>query len=211
MRELDPAHVQLAEEVAKLGPITRVRSVHRNVDVSPRDVDLLFAQSLVHDIHTIRWLTGQEFTQVTVHVVTRDDGFRDVLLVGELDGGSLGVIDFEDQGFAYEVQVEVTAVGGMVATLPHPRAVTRTGAAEAIHVGVDWFGRFEDAYRIEIEEWVRCLHRGTFAGPTVWDGYAAQVVARAGEVAMMSGTAATVKLREKPEMYADTGLRRGGG
>ena len=202
MRELDPAHVQVAEAVAGLGQITRVRCVHRNVDAAPRDVDLLFAQSLIHDIHTIRWLTGQEFRRVTVHVVPRDDGFRDILLVGELENGSIGTIDFEDHAFAYEVQVEVTAAGGMAATLPHPRAVVRSAAAESLRVGTDWFARFEEAYRIEIEEWCRAVQAGaTATGPSVWDGYAAQVVARAGEVAIFSGAPADITLPDKPSMY----------
>ena len=202
MRELDPAHVQVQEAVAGLGQITRVRCVHRNVDAAPRDVDLLFAQSLIHDIHTIRWLTGEEFRRVTVHVVPRDDGFRDILLVGELENGSIGTIDFEDRAFAYEVQVEVTAAGGMAATLPHPRSVVRSAASEQLRVGTDWFARFEEAYRIEIEEWCRAIQAGdTTSGPSVWDGYAAQVVARAGEVAIFSGAPADVTLPEKPALY----------
>ncbi|MEM7285285.1 MAG: Gfo/Idh/MocA family oxidoreductase [Actinomycetota bacterium] len=205
MRELDPAHVQVHEAVAGLGPITRVRCVHRNVDAQPRDVDLLFAQSLIHDIHTIRWLTGQEFRRVTVHVVPRDDGFRDMLLVGELENGSIGTIDFEDKAFAYEVQVEVTAAGGMAATLPHPRAVVRAAAAESLRVGTDWFARFEEAYRIEIEEWCRAVQGGDLSsGPSVWDGYAAQVVARAGEVAIFSGAPAEVALPDKPSLYGSS-------
>ncbi len=201
MRELDPAHAQLAAALVDMGPLTRVRCVHRNVDETPREASLLFAQSLIHDIHSIRWLSGQEFTRVTVHVVPRADGFRDVLLVGELSGGALGTVDFEDQGFAYEVQVEVTAQGGMAATLPHPRAATRTRGAETLAVGTDWFARFEDAYRLEIEEWAADLRVGERRGPTVWDGYAAQTVARAGEVAMLSGSPADVLLDPRPELY----------
>jgi myo-inositol 2-dehydrogenase/D-chiro-inositol 1-dehydrogenase len=204
MRELDPAHAQLAASLSSMGPITRVRCVHRNVDDTPRDVGLLFAQSIVHDIHTIRWLTGQEFVRVTVHVVPRDDGFRDVLLVGELANGTLGTIDFEDQAFAYEVQVEVTAVGGMAATLPHPRSKVRTAASETITVGTDWFARFEDAYRVEIEQWCQDIQSGAARGPTVWDGYAAQAVARAGEIAMLSGSTADVDLAPRPALYGGT-------
>ena len=68
------------------------------------------------------------------------------------------------------------------------------------------FARFEDAYRIEIEEWCREVRQGmvddgTFSGPSVWDGYAAQVVARAGEVAILSGSPADVALPEKPSLY----------
>lgn len=201
MRELDPAHEQIAAAVSELGEITRVRSVHRNVDSALRSVDVIFAQSIVHDIHTIRWLTGAEFRRVTVHVASRRDGFRDVMLVGELSDGAIGVIDFEDQAFGYEVHVEVTAERGMAATLPHPRSVTRTDARESLAVGTGWFVRFEEAYRREIEEWCRCLRAGTVAGPTLWDGYAAQVVARAGEVAMQSGVPVDVDQPRRPDLY----------
>lgn len=201
MRELDPAHVALAAELERLGPITRVRCVHRNVDTEHRDVELLFAQSMVHDIHTIRWLTGKEFATVSVHVVTRSDGFHDILVVGELHGGGLGTIEFEDHGYAYEVHVEATAERGMVTTRAHPLVATRTGAAERLDVGTDWFGRFEDAYRIEIDDWVRSIRDGEWRGPTVWDGYVAQVVVRAAETALASGSPAPVVLPIRPGLY----------
>ncbi len=201
MRELDPAHSQVATALADLGQVTKIRCVHRNVDAAPRPVGLLFAQSLIHDIHTIRWLSDDEIVTVRVHVVERPDGFRDVLMICGLSSGGVGVIEFEDQGFAYEVQVEVTAQGGMAATLPHPRAATRTHGAETMAVGTDWFARFEDAYRLEIEEWAADLRVGERRGPTVWDGYAAQTVARAGEVAMLSGSPADVLLDPRPELY----------
>jgi len=201
MRELDPTHVEVRNTLRDLGPITKVRCVHRNVDSSPRPLDKIFVQSLIHDIHTIRWLTGQEFWRVTVHKVDRPDGFHDVLMIGELTDGSIGLVEFEDQGFAYEVQVEVTAVGGMVATLPHPRSVSRRDAAESLTIGTDWFGRFDDAYRLEIEEWATALHRWQPSGPTVWDGYAAQVVADAAERAMFERRPVDVALPDRPALY----------
>jgi len=204
MRELDPAHAQVKARLASLGEVTRVRCVHRNVDASQRDASSLFAQSMIHDIHTIRWLSGQEFVRVSVHVADRADGFRDVLLVGELSEGALGTIDFEDQGFAYEVQVEVTAERGMAATLPHPRSVVKTAEEQSMFVGADWFGRFEDAYRLEIEQWCRSITgvASEPGGPTVWDGYAAQVVAGAGVDAMISGNSVDVDLMTRPTIYS---------
>ncbi len=211
MRELDPAHQQVAASLAELRPLTRIRCVHRNVDAAPRPVELLFAQSLIHDIHTIRWLSGVEIVAVRVHVVSRPDGFRDVLMVCNLADGGLGIIEFEDQGFAYEVQVEVTAVGGMAATLPHPRSIERRSGAESLPVGADWFARFEDAYRLEIEEWVTDLRTSQgsstaatpagFRGPTTWDGYAAQVVADAAQQAIERDAEVAVALPDRPELY----------
>lgn len=201
MRELDPSHVQVAVSLKDLGPVTKIRCVHRNVDPAPRAVELLFAQSIIHDIHTVRWLSGAEVERVQVHVVERSDGFRDVHLVCNLSSGAIGVIEFEDQGFAYEVQVEVTAEGGMTATLPHPRAMIRTSGRESLMVGADWFARFEDAYRLEIDDWARSLQRGEAAGPTTWDGYAAQLVADAGRRSMSEGGPIDVVVGERPALY----------
>jgi myo-inositol 2-dehydrogenase/D-chiro-inositol 1-dehydrogenase len=201
MRELDPAHAQVATALGDLGEVTKVRSVHRNVDAEPRPVELLFSQSIIHDIHTIRWLSGAEIQQVQVHVVSRSDGFRDVHMVCNLASGAVGVIEFEDRGFAYEVQVEVTAAGGMATSLPHPRALVRQGGSEALAVGADWFARFEDAYRLEVEEWAATLGDGVFRGPTVWDGYAAQVVADAAQRSIASGAPVQVVQREMPDLY----------
>ncbi len=209
MRELDPAHAQLAAAVDGLGRITRVRCVHRNVETRRRSIELVLSQSLVHDFHTIRWLTGREPARVSAHVVTRDDGFRDMLVVTELDDGSLGTIDFEDGAFAYEVQVEVTATGGMAATLPHPRVLTRRQGAECRSVGADWFARFEDAYRIEIEDWVADLRAGTTGGPSVWDGYAAQAAVHAAGVAVLSGAPAPVELPDCPTLYSQRPDKQG--
>lgn len=201
MRELDPAHAQVAAALSDLGRITRVRSVHRNVDPAVRSVEDLFAQSLIHDIHTIRWLSGTEVSAVRVHVMTRPDGFRDVLMICTLASGAIGLVDFEDQGFAYEVQVEVTAQGGMATTVPHPRAAVKRAGQESLPVGVDWFSRFEEAYRLEIEEWAETLRSGVPSGPTVWDGYAAQVVADAAISAIRTDAEVSVMLPSIPALY----------
>jgi len=204
MRELDPAHRQVQAAVNTMGgpaAITRVRSVHRNLDDELRPVNVLFAQSIIHDIHTIRWLTGQEFCRVTSHIVSRSDNFRDMLIVGEMANGALGTIDFEDQGFGYEVQLEVTTTAGMSATVAHPRSVTRSNAAESLDIGTDWFARFEDAYRVEIEQWSQDIQSGRTSGPTIWDGFAAQVVADAAERSALEQTPIDIELPPKPDLY----------
>ena len=192
MRELDPAHLEVRHQLETLGPITKIRCVHRNVDAKRRETSMLFSQSMIHDIHTVRWLSGSEFLSVSTHVAERPDGFRDVLIVGRLDDGSLAQIEFEDQAFAYEVHVEVTTVGGMVATLPHPNTVRRSHLSETLSVGDDWFGRFTDAYRAEIEHWTHSVLTETVSGPGVGDGYKAQLVAEAAMKSLDTGSVVSI-------------------
>ena len=206
MRELDPAHAEVEAALAELGPITRVRSVHRNVDPEHRDIDTIFSQSLIHDIHTIRWLSGDEIIAVRSHVVDRPDGHRDIHLVCQLAGGGLGLVDFEDQAFAYEVQVEVTAVGGIVSTVPHPRTVVKRSGTERLAVGADWFGRFAEAYRLEIEQWAATLQAAepgdSPQGPSVWDGFAAQAVAVAAQQSILGRCDVVVETPARPALYS---------
>src|SRR3954467_2325447 len=60
MRVYHPAHVQRAAEVASLGTLHHIRCVHRNVHDVRRTAQLILNQSLVHDIHSLRWLVGRD-------------------------------------------------------------------------------------------------------------------------------------------------------
>ena len=62
MRQYDPAHLQVAGAISELGAIRHVRSAHRNTNHQwERPLELVFSQSLIHDVHTARWLMGTEF------------------------------------------------------------------------------------------------------------------------------------------------------
>lgn len=189
MRTVDPRHLAVATRVGELGPVTRLRCVHRNVHHTPRPIGTVLIQSVIHDIHTVRWLTGAEFAAVTVHLAPRGDGFRSVLVVGELTDGAIATIEFDDHAPRYEVQVEAVCEGGIVTTDPGPAGDT------------DWFGWFADAYRAEVDEWVDAVTGGSFAGPSCWDGYAAQVVAEACAESLRSGGRVAVVTGERPDLY----------
>jgi myo-inositol 2-dehydrogenase / D-chiro-inositol 1-dehydrogenase len=73
MRVYDPVHVQLAAEAMTLGDLHHVRCVHRNVHDVRRTAELVLNQSLVHDIHTLRWLVGRQIDRVTTFVTPNAD------------------------------------------------------------------------------------------------------------------------------------------
>lgn len=203
MREYDPAHVQLVEAIADIGTIDAVRLVHRNANRRRRPLDRIIVQSMVHEAHSLRFLTGSEPTSVTVFGAgPEDDSYRHVIARVALDHGGHGILEFDDGGFAYDVSVEVLGRDGDAITSSPMRAVRRRDGSITTRIGDDWFGWFADAYRIQDEAWVTSIRSGVATGPSTWDGYVAQVVVEAAMVSLAEGRTVPIDLPERPGLYA---------
>ena len=203
MREYDPGHVQVVDALASIGEVLHVRTVHRNIHPEVRPLERIVRQSLVHDIHSIRWVTGGEFVDVTAFGSGAvGDRFRCLHIVGRLDSGATVVCEFDDQGFAYDVVLEVTAERGDVHLGQPTRALERGGGDLRVHIGADWFGRFGDAYAIQDRAWVASIRSGVATGPTAWDGYRAELVVEAMLTSFERGGTVAVPDATAPEFYA---------
>lgn len=202
MREYDLPHQQVVEAIADEAPLHFIRSVHRNTNAQSRTDLGVVGQSIVHDLHSIRFMTGSEITAVTTHATRRDDGgLRHVVLVCELSGGGHGMVEFDDDGFAYEVLVDVTIGASTITTAGPVRAIERRDAAVATNIGRDWFGWFADAYRVQDAAWVESLDEPAAIGPSTWDGLAAQVVVEAALTSLEDGGRVDVELPARPALF----------
>lgn len=203
MREYDLPHRQVAEAVAGDQPLHLVRSLHRNTNAESRTDLAVVGQSIVHDLHTIRFMSGREIERVTAYSTRRDDGgLRHVVLMCALAGGGHGMVEFDDDGFAYEVAVDLTAGSATVTTAGPVRAIERRDAAVSTMIGRDWFGWFADAYRIQDTAWVASLGDDEASGPSTWDGLAAQIVVAAALTSLDSGETVDVETIEAPPLFA---------
>jgi myo-inositol 2-dehydrogenase/D-chiro-inositol 1-dehydrogenase len=188
MRQYDPAHLQVRSVVSELGLVRHVRAVHRNTNHQlERPLDLVLSQSLIHDVHTARWLTGTEFSSITTQVVSGPQPVEHVVLLGVMADGSTVTIEFVEAAYGYDVEVEVTCERGMVAAPQPARPIVRSEGAAHQHVGNDWFGRFSEAYRLEVEDWIAGIRAGEVRGPTSVDGLVAQRVVDAAIRSAASG------------------------
>lgn len=206
MREYDPAHVQLRAELATVGTIDHLRLVHRNANRTRRPLDRIVVQSMVHEAHSVRFLSGAEVVSVTAFGGGAEHGsFRHVLARAALSNGGHATLEFDDGGFGYEVTVEVLGRDGDALTGPPLRPLTRRAGAVTSRIGDDWFGWFADAYRIQDAAWVGSLRSGRATGPSTWDGYAAQVVVQAilGSLrdAGVGSCTVPVELPDRPSIY----------
>lgn len=210
MRVYDPRHAALKQAIdaGDIGRPVLFRGIHKNVRIAhPRTAVDVIVNSGVHDIHSARWLMGDDVDFVYAdHVVDIDDRpetARLTLMQLVFRRGGLATIEVDaDSGFGYEVRVEVAGERGTVRTAADPTgAVVQQDGKESCPVVVDWLVRFETAYRLEAEAWVRATLDGKPTGATVWDGYAAMRVAEAASLSLDSGRAEAVPDEPRPDLY----------
>lgn len=211
MRRFDPYHVAVREVVAagRLGRPVLFKGVHRNVAI-PYDSrgSVILTNSASHDIDAARWLLGEEVERVFVQGVrshaTFSDETTDLLLIQmSLTGACLATIEvFAAAEYGYEVTAEVAGEHGVATSGRPDRTLVRSSAVAGVGLPGDWLERFQDAYIIELREWVRSLRSGTvFAGASAWDGYLALVVTDACVRSLQSSMPIEVPAITRPLLY----------
>jgi myo-inositol 2-dehydrogenase/D-chiro-inositol 1-dehydrogenase len=211
MRRYDPAYRALKEVVASgaIGTPLIAHSVHRNPSVpSHYTSDMAISDTTVHDIDVMRWLLDDEVVAAQVLVPRRNSRageLRDPLVVLlEMAGGA--VVDVEvsvNIAYGYDIRGEIVGESGTASLAEgHPVVVKREGSFGG-RVPADWQERFLRAYDLEFQAWLVAAAKGTAAGPSAWDGYAATAVSDAALEALRTGTRTKVSMRGRPGFYAD--------
>ncbi len=208
MRVYDERHSQVAAALSRIGRPRHIRAVHRNTNDGSRAVAQMLVESVIHDIHTVRWLSGQEIVSVAVSVVPGGAGTRMIIATCRLADGAVAVLEFDDMATGYEVSVEVTAEGGNVVAAEPLRAVVRADGMVTGEIGDDWFTPFLDTDRVEMRDFLSSVEAGEARGPSAWDGYAAQAVVEAAAVsAATDGVPTAVELPVMPALYSPVNER----
>ncbi|MDP9457945.1 MAG: inositol 2-dehydrogenase [Actinomycetota bacterium] len=209
-RRFDPDYRAARERIAAghIGEVYLFRTSLR--DMRPPGFDYIegsggfFADVTVHDFDAARWLVGEIEEITAVGAALSDPGFEEV---GDIDNavvtlrfadGALGVIDNSRvAGYGYECSSEIMGHRGTLRIGDHRRVAVETltpGRACRDHVA-DFVERFSEAYREELEHFVRAVRGGEEAGASGADGAAALVLARAAERSYREGR--SVRLRRK--------------
>lgn len=207
MREFDPAHVavRFAVTSGRIGNPVMFRGTHLNP--APGDLDSVercITQSMIHDFHSARFLTGREIVEVYARWVPLLAGdptsVRVATVTCTFDDGAVGLIDVNAAAeFGYEVSAEVTGVLGTASTVSPSRAAVRVAGQCETDVTMSWQTRFAHAYELELDAWLASLVTGVPVGPGTWDGYAANAVADAACRSVVTGAPEQVHLRPRPE------------
>jgi myo-inositol 2-dehydrogenase/D-chiro-inositol 1-dehydrogenase len=209
MREYDPAHLSVKQllDSGALGKALAFRGVHINGGaLSGRTVEDVITNSAVHDLHSARWMMGDEIVRVyTSHVPyspDRPDTARLLLIQFHYRGGAVGSIECNmEAGYGYEVDVKLTGESGSAETNSLQSAVVRQSNQRGQWIEQDWLQRFDTAYIHEARAWVNALLAGAPTGPSAWDGYVSMLVADACIESAKSGQPVDVSIPEMAEMY----------
>lgn len=202
MRRHDASYVAVktALEAGHVGRPLMVHNVHRNPANQPGlPSTMLISSSAVHEIDILRWLLTDEVAAVTVYrppsAPAAGDTVDPILLVLEMASGVVADIEvFTNATYGYEVRCEVVGETGILTLDPRDPVTTRVAGTIRHTIPGDWGPRFAEAYRTELQEWVRTLETGQPSrGATAADGLMAARVVEAGVAALHGGTRAKVR------------------
>ena len=208
MRRFDPGYMALKSGIPAVGRPLVVHNVHRNT-AAPYGLEtaLTLTNSAIHEFDINRWLLDDEYT--SVQVITGEPGPRTpdgeldpLLVVLTTRGGALVEIEvFMNAWYGYEVRCEVVASDGTL-DMGDGSYITRRASRQIGHdVPELWLGRFEDAYRRQLQAWVDATHLGKTSGATAWDGLVATISANAAVAAIGNG-AVRIDIPDRPALYA---------
>jgi len=209
MRRFDPAYQQMRDALAAgtLGAALLFHCAHRNASSASGFTAVnSVTGAAVHELDIVRWLFDTEVAAVTaLQSLAKPGGMqRDpLMLIVETAGGVLVDIEvFVNCVYGYDIRAELVCTEGtMDLKRPAPSEIRHAGQ-QARAFPPDWRGRFEDAYRLQLNAWVANLGRKDAPGASAWDGYVASAVSAAGVRSLASGEREEVLLAPKPDFYA---------
>jgi len=214
MREFDEGHASLVSlrRSGALGEVVAVRSTHVNPAPWAPGVtaERVITQSMIHDIHSARFLSGAEVEAVSASVVPFaagssgvDDGaVRFVAARLELVGGAVALLDVNvSSAYGYRVVAEVVGSECTARTSEGAAVEMWSSGARVAKVSANWPEHFSAAYLTELTAWVSAASKGGVTGPSAWDGLMANVVAEALVDASTRGERVEIARWERPAVY----------
>lgn len=178
MRRFDPAYCEMRDAARdqSLGPAMLLHNVHRNKAAPAWFAGAMpLTNSFVHEIDISRWMLGEEFVQGSINTA---DGGEPMMITLRSDAGHLVSTElFMNCGYGYHVHAELVCTRGSVAMAQPALTVRNTDGRHGHAFPDNWVPRFAEAYRRQMEAFVRFATTGINEGATAWDGYVATALA----------------------------------
>lgn len=209
MREFDPVHRDAKDALDRgdIGQPILFRGIHINPAFrGVRMLEDVIVNSAVHDIHSTRWIMQSEvdctFAQYVVAAAGQPESCRMVSIQLKLNNGTLAVLEVNtDSGYGYEVDIEITGTTGSIKTDSIQSPIVRSSSTRGQFIDSDWLGRFDTAYIIETQAWIDSIINDKPIGPSVWDGYMAQIIADACVTSARTDQPVNIQASDKPSIY----------
>ncbi len=216
-RRFDAGYVAARDAVAdgRVGKILVMRAATHDPTPPPAEYIAasggIFADLHIHDFDAVRFVSGQEITEVYADGAALDASWADELedvdvatAVLHLSGGGLAILSGTRRDpLGYDVRLEIFGTGDSIVAgddgrspirSVEPGAPPREGPAYR-----DFWDRFEPAYRIELAAFVETVRAGTPSPCPLAEAQAALAVALAAERS---------RLERRPVTIEEAGLAR---
>jgi myo-inositol 2-dehydrogenase/D-chiro-inositol 1-dehydrogenase len=208
MRRFDPAYVELKAKLGsgRLGRALMFHCQHRNV-AAPAwfTADMAIGNSAVHEFDIARWVLDADMISVQAFKPrgpAPGAAVGPVFILLESALGQLVDIEvFNNAAYGYDVRGELVCETGTVALAPPVRTVTNATLVHGADYPADWRPHFADAYRLQLQAWIKSIETGHPVGASAWDGYVAAAIAEAGQESLARGQRVAIKLAPRPVLY----------
>lgn len=203
MRRFDPAYAELKRilQGGAIGPAVLLHNTHRNT-AAPDWFSgaMAVTNSFVHELDISRWLLGSEPVSAVVHAAPGGDP---LLITLETDRGEVISTEvFMNARYGYHVHAQVVGREGTAEMATPAVALVNRAGGHGHGWPENWVPRFADAYRIQMNAWLRSVETGVAAGASAWDGYVATELAGQIVAAMQTGARTPLSLPQRPALYA---------
>jgi myo-inositol 2-dehydrogenase / D-chiro-inositol 1-dehydrogenase len=203
MRRFDPAYVEmrLARHAGEIGDAVLLHNTHRNAAAPEWFTGAMaVTNSFVHEIDISRWLLDCELVSARV---LQGPGGDPLLIQMETDQGPIVSTEvYMNARYGYHVHAQLVGRDGTV-EMAAPTATMTNRSGHHGHVWPEnWVPRFRDAYRNQMNAWVRSVRTGKPVGASAWDGYVATAIAEQVVTALQTGDTARLFLGVRPNLYS---------
>jgi myo-inositol 2-dehydrogenase/D-chiro-inositol 1-dehydrogenase len=206
-RRHDPGF--LAAREAAEGRIHTIQLTAHDPLISPRapasdpppQVAPIFRDSSIHDFDMVRWLSGQEVTEVFAEARRRDGSrpqdpreIESAIITMRLSGGTLAVLDAAWlHPFGYDCRIELLTERAAVTGGLSPRTpAVHTDWSSPTQPWPGYLERFDAAYRVELAAFLACCRGVRPPSSSARDGPEAMRIAAAATRSHVEGRRVSV-------------------
>ena len=108
---------------------------------------------------------------------------------------------FMNARYGYHVHAQIVGRDGTVEMAAPTTALTNHALNHGHAWPENWVPRFRDAYRIQMNAWVRSCTGGPPVGASAWDGYVATAIAEQVVAALATGARTALTFNTPPDLY----------
>jgi len=213
MRRYDTPYVEAQKKIQNgdIGQVVIFKSIGRDQESSSTAASqteingTLFQDSSAHDFDLARWLTNDEVAEVHAYTgaiampeMKQFNAFDSGVVNLKFTGGAIGNVEsFMHAQYGYDIRTEIVGTKGtlQIGYLQQTPLISFTRAGSSHDLVTHWLGRFAEAYRRELTDFVKQARDGGTPRVSGFDGRQSVAIAVAAVQSQREGQPIRVRTR----------------